>query len=159
MKNTHLLATLSVGTALFLSSCADMFGPQNTYKEDAIGMTQDVYTGTITSITPVKITGDNANTGTALGAVAGGLGASTLGGGRGNTLFTAGGVLAGAAIGNQIQKGMDSKAGIRVVVKLDGQNKTMSVTQVADKKQSLYVGQRVNIYSGYKGSFVEPMGY
>lgn len=156
MKSSLIIFTV-VGTGLMLSAC-NPYGPQDTYREDAIGMTQDVKTGVIASITPVRIKGNDSNTGTALGAVAGGFAGNTLGGGSGKTLFTAGGALAGALAGSQIQQGVDAKDGIRLVVKLDGEKKSMSVTQEKDPRRPLYVGQNVNIYIGYKGSFVEAAG-
>lgn len=157
MKTTLFIMALT-GVAFLASSCSQ-FGPQETYKEDQIGMTQEVKTGKITSIANVIINPDNTNTGTLLGAVAGGLGGSTLGGGKGSTLFAAGGALAGAAAGSQIDKAVSQQEGVRLTVKLDGENKTMSVTQVKNKKAPFYVGQPVNVYIGYKGSFVEPAGY
>lgn len=157
MKTTLFILSLS-GLALLAPSCSN-FGPQETYKEDQIGMTQEVKTGTITSITNVIINPDNTNTGTLLGGVAGGLAGSTLGGGKGSTLFAAGGALAGAAAGSQINKAVSQTEGVRVTVRLDGENKTISVTQPKSKKSPLFVGQQVNIFIGYKGSFVEPTGY
>lgn len=151
--NIKFFIASSLGLLAF-ASCSN-FGPQETYKEDQIGMTQEVKTGTIVSLKNVIINPNDTNTGTALGAVAGGLGGSTLGGGKGSTLFAAGGALAGALAGSQIDKAVSQTEGVRVVVKLD-QGGTQSVTQAKDKKNPLYVGQRVNIYIGYKGSFVEP---
>ena len=157
MKTTLFIMAVS-GLAFLAPSCSQ-FGPQETYKEDQIGMTQEVKTGSITSITPVIINPDNTNTGTLLGAVAGGLGGSTLGGGKGSTLFAAGGALAGAAAGSQIDKAVSQTEGVRLTVRLDDEKKTISVTQPKNKQRPLYVGQPVNVYIGYKGSFVEPLGY
>ena len=47
--------------------------------------------------------------GTAIGAVAGGLLGSTVGGGKGKTLATAAGAAAGGYAGNQVQKNMQQK--------------------------------------------------
>lgn len=157
MKTTLFIMALS-GVAFLAPSCSQ-FGPQDTYKQDQIGMTQEVKTGTITSIANVIINPDNTNTGTVLGGVAGGLAGSTLGGGKGSTLFAAGGALAGAVAGSQLDKAITQQEGVRLTVRIDGEKKTMSVTQVKNKQRPLYVGQHVNIYIGYKGSFVEPSGY
>ena len=51
----------------------------------------------------------NRIAGTAIGAVAGGLLGSTVGGGRGKTLATVGGAAAGGYAGNQVQKGMQER--------------------------------------------------
>jgi len=56
---------------------------------------------------PVK--DPNRITGTAIGAVAGGLLGSTIGGGKGKTLATIGGAAAGGYAGNQVQENMQQK--------------------------------------------------
>jgi len=56
---------------------------------------------------PVK--DPNRIAGTAIGAVAGGLLGSQIGGGTGRTLATVGGVAAGGYAGNQVQKNMQEK--------------------------------------------------
>jgi len=56
---------------------------------------------------PVK--DKNRLAGTAIGAVAGGLLGSTIGGGKGKTLATVGGAAAGGYAGNQEQKNMQEK--------------------------------------------------
>jgi uncharacterized protein YcfJ len=48
-------------------------------------------------------------TGTAIGAVAGGLLGSTVGGGKGKTVATIGGAAAGGYAGNQVQANMQQK--------------------------------------------------
>jgi len=56
---------------------------------------------------PVK--DKNRIAGTAIGAVAGGLLGSAIGGGKGKTLATIGGAAAGGYAGNQVQKNMQEK--------------------------------------------------
>jgi uncharacterized protein YcfJ len=56
---------------------------------------------------PVK--DKNRIAGTAIGAVAGGLLGSAIGGGKGKTLATVGGAAAGGYAGNQVQKNMQEK--------------------------------------------------
>lgn len=51
----------------------------------------------------------NRVAGTAIGAVAGGLLGSTIGGGKGKTVATVAGAAAGGYAGNQVQKGMQEK--------------------------------------------------
>lgn len=46
----------------------------------------------------------NRITGTAIGAVAGGVVGNQIGGGRGRTLATVGGAVAGGVVGNQVQR-------------------------------------------------------
>jgi uncharacterized protein YcfJ len=57
----------------------------------------------------VQVTQNNTSdpnriTGTAIGAVAGGVVGNQIGGGRGRTLATVGGAVAGGVVGNQVQR-------------------------------------------------------
>jgi uncharacterized protein YcfJ len=81
---------------------------------------------------PVK--DKNRLAGTAIGAVAGGLIGSQIGGGKGKTLATVGGAAAGGYAGNQVQKGMQERD---VVTKTERRCK-----MVNDKSQKL-VGYNV----------------
>lgn len=154
MKNLYC-ALILLGGALVIPSCSQ-YSALNTYKANDIGGTQEVKQGVVQSVTPVLINPENNNAGMALGAVAGGLGGSTLGKGTGSTLFTAGGAIAGAMIGSQADKAINQTEGLRINVKLND-GKTMSVVQPKSKGVHIYAGQYVQVYIGYKGSFVEPM--
>ncbi len=82
--------------------------------------------------------------GTAIGAVAGGLIGSQIGGGKGKTLATVGGAAAGGYAGNQVQKNMQKKD---VITTTERQCKT-----VQDKSQKL-VGYDVTYrFDGKQGS-------
>jgi uncharacterized protein YcfJ len=74
---------------------------------------------------PVK--DKNRLAGTAIGAVAGGLLGSTIGGGKGKTLATVGGAAAGGYAGNQVQKNMQEKD---VVTSTETRCKTVNETSV-----------------------------
>jgi uncharacterized protein YcfJ len=91
---------------------------------------------------PVK--DKNRIAGTAIGAVAGGLLGSTIGGGKGKTLATIGGAAAGGYAGNQVQKNMQEKD---VTTSTERRCKT-----VQDKSQKL-VGYNVTYrLDGKEGS-------
>lgn len=91
---------------------------------------------------PVK--DKNRLAGTAIGAVAGGLIGSQIGGGKGKTLATVGGAAAGGYAGNQVQKNMQEKD---VVTSTERRCKT-----VQDKSQKL-VGYNVTYrLDGKEGS-------
>ena len=91
---------------------------------------------------PVK--DKNRVAGTAIGAVAGGLLGSTIGGGKGKTLATIGGAAAGGYAGNQVQKNMQEKD---VTTSTERRCKT-----VQDKSQKL-VGYNVTYrLDGKEGS-------
>lgn len=96
----------------------------------------------------VPVKDKNRIAGTAIGAVAGGLLGSTIGGGRGKTLATIGGAAAGGYAGNQVQKGMQERdvvastehrcrtvqdrsqqlVGYNVTYRLDGKQATVRTT-------------------------------
>jgi uncharacterized protein YcfJ len=63
--------------------------------------------------------------GTAIGAVAGGLLGSTVGGGKGKTLATVAGAVTGGYAGNQVQKNMQQKD---VVTKTERRCRTVNDT-------------------------------
>lgn len=153
MQKVYLSLCL-LGALALIPSCSQ-YGAQETYRQDQIGMTQEVKTGVIQSITPVIINADNNNAGTLIGAGAGALAGSTIGGGHGKTFSTAGFGVLGALAGSQIDKAVNQQDGLRIVVKVQNEKNPISVTQPKGRTQ-LYVGQQVNIYVGYKGSFVEP---
>ena len=72
MKTASILTIGCAAMALSITSCTN-FGSPNTYNLNEIGGAQETYTGTVTSVENVKIQANNANTGTGIGAVAGGL--------------------------------------------------------------------------------------
>ena len=90
MKTASILTIGCAAMALSITSCTN-FGSPNTYNLNEIGGAQETYTGTVTSVENVKIQANNANTGTGIGAVAGGLiGAATVS--VGQAVFFPGGI-------------------------------------------------------------------
>lgn len=81
MKTASILTIGCAAMALSITSCTN-FGSPNTYNLNEIGGAQETYTGTVTSVENVKIQANNANTGTGIGAVAGGLTGAMFGGGN-----------------------------------------------------------------------------
>ena len=159
MKTTSILAASALALSVSLTSCASKFGTSEVYKENQTGVAQSAQVGTVTSIENVKIEGNSAAMGTALGAIAGGLGASTWGGGNARYLTGAGGAVLGGIVGNQVDKAISEKSGQRITVKLDGVKTPVTIVQVTDKRYPIQVGQRVNVYMGGNSSRVVPLGY
>ena len=120
-------------TFLTLGACATNGGYEVEAGSSAYIM--HAKTGIITEIKPVVIKDSGA--GTFIGALTGAVLGSTMGGGRGNTLTTLGGGLAGAYAGDEIGKANAQQ----LMVKLDNGN---SVVVIA-KGKSFAVGEEVKI--------------
>lgn len=159
MKPTSILAVSVIALSAALTSCADKFGTSEVYKENQIGVAQTAQVGTVRSVENVKIEGNSAAMGTAIGAVAGGLGTAAWGGGNAKFLTGAGGAVVGGLLGNQIDKAVSEKNGQRITIKLDGVKTPVTIVQVTDKRYPIQVGERVNVYMGGNSSRVVPVGY
>ena len=141
MKTTSILTIGCAAIALSITSCTN-FGSPNAYNLNEIGGAQETYTGTVTSVENVKIQANNANTGTGIGAVAGGLTGAMFGGGN---------------AGNQIDKAVNNTTGERITVRLDQKRngtRNYTVVQVASRNNPIQVGQRVRVIIGNNGSRV-----
>ena len=140
MKTASILTIGCAAMALSITSCTN-FGSPNTYNLNEIGGAQETYTGTVTSVENVKIQANNANTGTGIGAVAGGLTGAMFGG----------------IAGNQIDKAVNNTTGERITVRLDQKRngtRNYTVVQVASRNNPIQVGQRVRVIIGNNGSRV-----
>lgn len=155
MKTTHILGITALALSAAFTSCSN-YAQTDTYKANQIGYAQETVTGTIVSIQPVQIEANDANMGTAVGGVAGGLAGAMLGGGNAKYATGAGGVILGAIAGNQIDKATSTRDALRISVKLDNSKKTVSVVQLKDKRMSFWVGQSVQVLMGGNGSRVIP---
>lgn len=135
---------------LLLVSCAQDSNTGNTYSRYEAGRAQSVRTGRITSIQNIKIEGGN-QTGKIVGGVAGGLLGHNIGSGStANTAGAIGGALLGSVIGSHMEQGIGSRAGLNIIVKLDGGG-SISVIQEVSQHEYLRVGDRVNVlYNGNK---------
>lgn len=116
MKQISLL----VAAALILTGCARNMSSSTYTSSSSAGL---VLEGTIVSARAVTIKDsdklqDNV-LGGAAGAAVGGVGASNVGKGSGNTAATVGGALAGAVLGAMIQDELSTSEGFEYVVKLD----------------------------------------
>ena len=118
MKATSILTIGCAAIALSVTSCTN-FGSPNTYNMNEIGGVQETYYGTVTSVETVKIQANNANAGTGVGAVAGGLTGAMFGGGNAKYATAAGGAIIGAIAGNQIDKAVNNTTGQRITVRLN----------------------------------------
>lgn len=144
---------LTVPVVLLVVSCAQDSITGDTYTRSDTRQAQNVNTGYITSIRPVKIEG-GTQTGGLLGAVAGGFLGSNLGNGRtAHTAGTIGGALAGAAVGSHAEQALNSRKGIEIAVRFDG-GRTVSVAQEINPREQFQVRDRVAVLSSGSGARV-----
>ena len=119
----------------FLTACG--IGDTNTtYDRAQIGRQGKTEVGRIISMTQVDIAGSNATgtlVGAGLGGAAGGIAASTMGGGKGKTLLTLGGAavgaLAGAAVGGAAEQAATSDRAYEFLVQKGSSSTVISVVQ------------------------------
>lgn len=125
-----LIPTLALTLTLGLTACAPNISPDVVSASNANEM-QTAVEGVIVSKRVVTVKGDSNLLGTGIGAVAGGIAGSTIGGGRGQMLATLGGAVLGGAAGNIAQDKLTSQQGIEYVVKLtqeEGPSTTISTS-------------------------------
>ncbi len=119
----------------------------NAYNVGDAQTAQNVYTGTITKLNAVTLSGDGAESGigTIAGAVIGAILGSKIGGGSGSQIASIGGGLAGAAAGNAAGSELSKRNGVNIVIELDD-GQTIAVVQEVDPKMIFRVGERVDIF-------------
>lgn len=151
MKMT-LQSSLVLMTAcpMLFVSCAQTTNTSDTYSRAEAGQAQVVKTGKITSVRNINIEGNN-QAGKWLGGIAGGVLGSTLGSGRtANTAGAIGGAAVGAVAGSHLEQKIGSRAGLEIMVKLDGGG-SISTVQEVNNRESFNVGERVRVlYNGNK---------
>ncbi len=101
--------------------------------------------GVVRSITAVVQAGSSTGLGAAIGAVAGGLAGNQVGGGSGNTIATAAGVIGGAVLGNTIEKNRNAGTMYEVIIDMEGG--TQQTIMVPDAT-GISQGSAVNVQNG-----------
>ena len=153
MKRIVMLSSILCCGVLLLSGCARNISA-NTYDARSMnGSGMISHPCTVVSVRVVAVEeGDyleDNKTGTLMGGVAGGLAGSMIGGGRGRTLATGVGALAGAVGGALAEKALKSQTGYEYVVRLqDGSLRT--VVQGMDTQ--LQKGQAALLIEGTENS-------
>ena len=151
-----LLWIVATAPVLLLGACAADIGA-NQYDSAAVGSVTQALKGTIISVRAITVRDSDKSTGTAVGALAGGLGGSQIGKGSTATILGAtGGALLGGAAGNLAQKGLSSQSGYEYVVQLDN-GSVVTVTQGNDVL--LATGQRCMVLYGSSGSRARVIPY
>jgi outer membrane lipoprotein SlyB len=138
-----LTTFIAVALVSVLGACATGLG-SGSYTREQARREQTVRMGVVESVREVKLEGTRSGVGAAAGAVAGGIGASTIGHGTGSGVAAVLGAVAGGLAGHAVEQGVTAKRGVEVTVKLD--NGTMlAITQEAD--ETFRPGDRVRVLS------------
>lgn len=141
MKAKYLLAVGVTLLAGSLTACTPDISA-GSYTTNQVGAASETQSGTIINATPVKVSGSRTEgVGTLVGALAGGVAGSAIGGsGRANALGAIGGAVLGGAAGNMAEGHMTKQTGMQYSVRLSNK-RIVTVTQ--GMEPVLAVGQRV----------------
>lgn len=134
---------LTIVLLLMLSACAH--AGQNRYNWQDVGQAAVVEFGTVISLRPVEITGQNTGVGAVAGAGGGAIAGSMIGSGNGSLAgMLAGAVVAGVA-GHMAEQAIADHQGIEYVITLES-GKTVTIVQnYVEGDPSIKAGQRVMI--------------
>ena len=144
---TVLLQTvtvLSIGLTV-LSGCATNSSAQ-VYSGAQAQQAAKVYYGTVLSVSPVTIQGQDNPLITAAGSALGGIGGSHIGGGTGQAVGAIVGAVAAGLATQALTKQVDTQKGVEILVQMEGGNQVLSIVQKDD--MALKAGQRVRVITG-----------
>lgn len=143
--------------AVTLAGCANESMSGDVYSSSQAKQIQTVTFGTLVSVRPVKIQGDeSSNTiGAVGGAVLGGLLGNTIGGGTGRTLATAAGAVAGGVAGNSVGELAGRTSGYELEIRTDNKENIVVVQKAGNTKLS--PGQRVRMARSGNTLTVSPL--
>jgi outer membrane lipoprotein SlyB len=131
----------TIGLVMALSACAPP--DSSTYARSDIGRVATVMKGKILSMRSVKLSGTQTGIGAGAGAVAGGVGASGIGGGgRANTVAAVGGAVVGGLAGAVAEEAMTKSMATEFIVQQEN-GQTVAIVQPND--DNLAVGDKVMI--------------
>ena len=158
MSMDKVLKTSVMAIAVLLAGCTSDYSG-NKYEGATVGEVQRTEKGQVISLRKVELKPENSMTGTALGAVGGGLVGSAFGGGNAKLLTAAAGAVAGGIAGNAIasrtQDGVEytvkeiiNSIDDKYNVKLDS-GAVITIAQAPTPPIS--VGQRVHVIYSQKG--------
>jgi outer membrane lipoprotein SlyB len=136
-------AVLCGVVGLVLSGCQQ--SGQSRYSYQEVGRSTVIEFGTVLSVRPIDITGQNTGTGALAGAAGGGVAGSAIGRGVGNAGAIVGGVLIGAAVGALVEQGLADRSGLEYTIVL-ANGKTITIPQEHKKEDRVFnSGERVMV--------------
>jgi outer membrane lipoprotein SlyB len=134
----NMLALIAAASLLLLTGCMSSTNP-DTYNANDAGMAATVQHGVITDIRAVKLEGSKV--GGPIGAAAGGIGGSYIGGDtRTSMLGALGGAVVGGVAGHYAGEAMTSRDALQYIIETSNK-KTIAVVQ--GKEPVLFKGQHV----------------
>ena len=139
-----IVLTTLLGAATALGGCAST-SSGDVYNARQARQEMTVRLGVVESVRKVSLEGSKSGVGTIAGAAVGGVASSNLGGGKGQTIATVLGAVAGGLLGNVLEEQGTRKLGLEITVKLDN-GELKAVTQEAD--EDFKPGERVRLLSG-----------
>lgn len=142
LKPVVLVASFTA-MSLMMGGCTSSLSG-DSYSRDEARTVQNVRLGTVEFLRPVQIEGSKTPIGAGAGAVAGGIGGSTMGGGKGSYVLAVIGALAGGLIGAAAEEGMTRTQGVEITVREDDGTLRAYVQQV-EPNEVFRVGERVRI--------------
>lgn len=140
------LLLLTISMLLIINGCAENVSP-NKYTASEVGIASKVIPGVIISKRPVQIDASSNNViGAASGAVIGAAGGTAIGSNPHSSIAAGvGGAVIGGAIGDAIQKKINTCQGFEYMIKIKD-NSIISITQ--DQDLQFNVGQKILIIYG-----------
>ncbi len=135
-----------LASLLGLAACAPT-NTNSTYRASDIGRTAQISYGTIVSMRPVTVQGQQSGVGTLAGAGAGAVAGSFIGGDRRtNILGALGGAVIGGLVGTAAEKSASTGEAIEFIIQEDNAPQPISVVQT--NEENFRPGQRVVLTRG-----------
>ena len=143
----RLTFSLALVAVLGVAACAPE-RTNTTYSAADVGRTQQVAYGTIVSMRPVTVQGQQTGVGAVGGAVAGGVAGSYIGGRdpRANLIGAVGGAVLGGIAGNAVEKSVSTGEAVEFIIQEDNSPQPISVVQT--NEDNFRPGERVIITRG-----------
>lgn len=121
MKKTLILSSILCCGLLLMIGCARNIS-SSSYTEGTVGSVSESYPCTVVSVRKVMIEGGDSLEDNKIGAIGGALAGAAVGqafgGGRGRTLTTVGGALAGGVGGAMAERALKSQEGLEYTVRM-----------------------------------------
>lgn len=143
MLRQLILAVSIVSTTLSLGGCVSS-QQGDVFSRGETRTAQQVATGTVESLRPVKIEGSKSLVGPAAGAAVGGIAGSSVGGGKGSLVGAVIGAVGGGLAGSAAEEGLTRTQGVEITVKEDSGTTRAYVQEMRDG-EVFKVGDRVRI--------------
>jgi outer membrane lipoprotein SlyB len=147
MAKLRLSTTMALIAVLSVAACAPQ-RTNTTYSAADIGRTQQLSYGTIISMRPVTVQGQQTGVGTAGGAVAGAVAGSYIGGRdpRANFIGAIGGAILGGVVGTAVEKDASTGQAVEFIIQEDNAPQPISVVQT--NEDNFHPGERIIISRG-----------